>query len=66
MFFFESLEPWEVLDMAIMESVLRKVEVHCNGTIFQKGVQLLAYPHTYIIGHYNLLVNIIDLASHTT
>ena len=27
----------------VIESVLRKVKVHCNDTIFQKTVQLLAY-----------------------
>ena len=26
----------------VIESVLQKAEVHCNGTIFQKSVQLLA------------------------
>ena len=27
----------------LLESVLRKAGVHCNGTIFYKSVQLLAY-----------------------
>ena len=37
-------------------------DIHCNGV----DILLSMIVHTYIIGHYNPSVRIIDLISHTT
>ena len=42
---------WYLINF-VMESVLRKTAVHCNGNIFRKGVYLLVYADDInIIGH---------------
>ena len=41
---------------------MKKTVYKCIGLLYQQQ----AYIHTYIIGHYNPLVRIFDLVSHTT